>query len=57
MAAGRELRVVVEPSEVSDADLADLASAVARHIESDVRYPGEVRVTVIRELRATATAG
>ncbi len=56
MAAGRELRVVVEPSEVADVDLADLASAVARHIESDVRYPGEVRVTVIRELRATATA-
>lgn len=56
MAAGRELRVVVEPDEVSDEELADLAAAVARHIEADVRYPGEVRVTVIRELRATATA-
>jgi ribonuclease Y len=56
MAAGRELRVVVEPDEVSDDELADLAQAVARHIEADVRYPGEVRVTVIRELRATATA-
>lgn len=56
MAAGRELRVVVEPDEVGDDELADLAEAVARHIETDVRYPGEVRVTVIRELRATATA-
>lgn len=57
MAAGRELRVVVEPSEVSDEDLAGLAAAVARHIEDEVRYPGEVKVTVVRELRATATAG
>jgi ribonuclease Y len=56
MAAGRELRVVVEPDEVGDAELAELAAAVARHIETDVRYPGEVHVTVIRELRATATA-
>lgn len=57
MAAGRELRVVVEPGEVSDEDLPGLAAAVARHLEDEVRYPGEVKVTVVRELRATATAG
>ncbi len=57
MAAGRELRVVVEPSQVPDEALGDLASAVARRIEADVSYPGEVKVTVVRELRAVATAG
>ncbi len=57
MAAGRELRVVVEPSEVADDALGDLAEALARHIEDEVHYPGEVKVTVVRELRATATAG
>lgn len=57
MAAGRELRVVVEPAQVPDDALADLASAVARRIEADVPHPGEVKVTVVRELRATATAG
>jgi len=57
MAAGRELRVVVEPSQVPDEALGDLASALARQIEADVRYPGEVKVTVVRELRAVATAG
>jgi ribonuclease Y len=56
MAAGRELRVIVEPSEVSDAQLSDLAMTLARQIETDVRYPGEVKVTVIREIRASATA-
>lgn len=56
MAAGRELRVVVEPDQVSDEALADLAAAVARRIEAEVRHPGEVKVTVIRELRAVATA-
>jgi ribonuclease Y len=51
------VRVVVEPSEVSDADLPQLAVAIARHIESDLVYPGEITVTVVRELRASATAG
>lgn len=57
MSAGREVRVVVEPSEVSDTDLPQLAVAIARHIESDLVYPGEITVTVVRELRASATAG
>ncbi len=57
MAAGRELRVVVEPEVVPDEALGDLARAIARRLESDVRYPGEVKVVVVRELRAVATAG
>ncbi len=56
MAAGRELRVLVDPGVVADEDVERLAAAVASRIESDVRYTGEVHVTVLRELRATATA-
>jgi ribonuclease Y len=57
MSAGREVRVVVEPSEVGDGALPGLAEAIARHIEKDLTYPGEIKVTVVRELRASATAG
>ncbi|GCE76861.1 ribonuclease Y [Cellulomonas biazotea] len=57
MSAGREVRVVVEPSEVDDTDLPQLAVTIARHIERDLAYPGEIRVTVVRETRASATAG
>ena len=57
MAAGREVRVVVEPQVVPDTELGSFATRVARAIESERAYPGEVTVTVIRELRASATAG
>lgn len=57
MAAGREVRVVVEPSVVDDEALPQLATAIARHIEKDLSFPGEITVTVVRELRASATAG
>lgn len=57
MAAGREVRVVVEPSIVDDRALPEMASAIARHIEKDLSFPGEITVTVVRELRASATAG
>lgn len=57
MSAGREVRVVVEPSAVEDADLPQLAVRIARHIERDLAYPGEIKVTVVRETRASATAG
>jgi len=57
MAAGREVRVVVEPEVVPDAALPDLASAIAHQIETELTYPGEITVTVVRELRAQATAG
>ena len=57
MSAGREVRVVVEPTEVDDFALPQLAVAIAKHIEADLTYPGEIKVTVVRELRASATAG
>jgi ribonucrease Y len=54
--AGREMRVIVEPSQVSDEDSLMLARDVARKIETDMTYPGQIRVTVIRETRATELA-
>ena len=54
--AGREMRVMVEPSQISDDDAATLARDLARKIESDMTYPGQIRVTVIRETRATELA-
>ena len=54
--AGREMRVIVEPNEVSDEDASMLAREVARKIETDMTYPGQIRVTVIRETRATELA-
>ena len=57
MSAGREVRVIVEPDLVDDAAMPELAAGIARQIEKDLSYPGEIVVTVIRELRATATAG
>jgi ribonucrease Y len=54
--AGREMRLIVEPSQVSDEDATMLARDVARKIEADMTYPGQIRVTVIRETRATELA-
>ena len=54
--AGREMRVIVEPNQVSDEDATMLARDVARKIEADMTYPGQIRVTVIRETRATELA-
>ncbi|MGH7865223.1 MAG: ribonuclease Y [Candidatus Binataceae bacterium] len=54
--AGREMRVIVEPSQVSDEDTLMLARDVARKIEADMTYPGQIKVTVIRETRATELA-
>jgi len=57
MAAGREIRVVVEPDEVDDAGTRELARTIAEHISQEFTVPGEIKVTVIRELRADAVAG
>jgi ribonuclease Y len=50
--AGREIRVLVEPAEVSDAESALLAREIAKKIEDSLSYPGQIRVTVVRETRA-----
>ncbi len=52
MQAGREIRVVVDPGKVDDLESADLARRIARRLEEDLQYPGQIQVTVIRELRA-----
>ncbi len=54
--AGRELRVIVESDKVSDAFTDDLAFMISQKIQDEMQYPGQVKVTVIREKRATATA-
>ncbi len=54
--AGRELRVLVQPEAVSDAEALLLARSICRKIESELRYPGMIRVTVIRETRAVEYA-
>jgi len=54
--AGRELRVIVESDKVTDAFADDLAFMISQKIETEMQYPGQVKVTVIREKRATAVA-
>ncbi|WP_304142951.1 ribonuclease Y [Mesoflavibacter zeaxanthinifaciens] len=50
--AGRELRVIVESEKVSDQNAADLSFNISQKIQTDMTYPGQVKVTVIRETRA-----
>ncbi len=54
--AGREVRVLAEHDKVSDAEAVVLARDIAQRIENELTYPGQIRVTVIRETRAVATA-
>jgi len=54
--AGREIRVMVKPAEVDDDDAILLSHEIAREIEDQLEYPGQVKVTVIRESRATEIA-
>ena len=54
--AGREVRLVVEPNKVSDAEAAMLARDVARKVEAEMTYPGQIKVVVVRETRAVETA-
>jgi ribonuclease Y len=56
MQAGREIRVMVRPDEVDDIGAAVLARDVAKQIEEELTYPGQIRVTVVRESRATEVA-
>jgi len=54
--AGRELRVVVESEKVSDEVASKLAFEISDKIQNEMTYPGQVKVTVIRETRATSYA-
>jgi ribonuclease Y len=54
--AGREVRVIVTPERVDDAAAAQLSEAIARRIEGELQYPGQIRVVVIRETRAVGVA-
>ena len=56
MQAGRELHVMVEPEKISDAQAVVLAHDIAKQIEDEMEYPGQVRVVVIRESRAVDIA-
>ena len=54
--AGREVRIIVKPDAIDDLASARLARDVAKKIEETMQYPGQIRVTVIRETRATEIA-
>lgn len=50
--AGREVRIIVNPEDISDAEMTLLARDIAKKIESDVSYPGQIKVNIVRETRA-----
>jgi len=54
--AGRELRIFVMPTKIDDLGAIKLAKDVAKKVEEDMKYPGEIRVNVIRETRAVEYA-
>jgi len=54
--AGREIRVFVRPKEVDDWQAQRMAKEIAGRIEEELRYPGEIKVNVIRETRVTEYA-
>ncbi len=54
--AGREVRIVVQPDKVNDAEAQQLAHDIARKVEQEMTYPGQIRVTVVRETRAVEVA-
>ena len=56
MQAGRELRVIVEADKVSDTKAEDLSFLISQQIQNEMQYPGQIKVTVIREKRATSYA-
>ena len=54
--AGREVRVIVDAKKASDEDAFQIARAIAKRVEEEMTFPGEIKVTVLREVRAEATA-
>jgi ribonucrease Y len=56
MQAGREIRVMVKPDRVDDIQSQVIARDIAKQVEEELTYPGQIRVTVVRESRATEFA-
>lgn len=56
ISAGRELRIFVTPEKIDDFKALDLAKQIANRIQSELKYPGEIKVNVIREVRAVEYA-
>ncbi|MFA6795196.1 MAG: ribonuclease Y, partial [Proteiniphilum sp.] len=54
--AGRELRVIVGADKIDDQDTERLSDEIARKIQTEMTYPGQVKITVIRETRAVSYA-
>ena len=54
--AGRELRVIVGADKITDDDTEKLSAEIAKKIQDELTYPGQVKITVIRETRAVAYA-
>jgi len=54
--AGRELRVFVQPEQVDDEEAFTLARSIASKVENEIQYPGQIKVTVIRETRCVEVA-
>ncbi len=54
--AGRELRVIVGADKISDKEIDTLSADIAKKIQDEMTYPGQVKITVIRETRAVAFA-
>jgi ribonuclease Y len=54
--AGRELRVIVGADRINDAEAESLSNEIAKKIQDEMTYPGQVKITVIRETRAVAFA-
>ena len=54
--AGRELRVIVGADKIDDKDTENLSAEIAKKIQDEMTYPGQVKITVIRETRAVSYA-
>jgi ribonucrease Y len=54
--AGREIRVIVDPTEINDREAAKMCRDIATAIEQSLTYPGEVKVTVLRETKVVEYA-
>jgi ribonuclease Y len=56
MYAGREVHIYVDNARVKQGDISDLANNIAKKLEAEVEYPGQIRVTVIRRTEVTEVA-